>query len=160
LSSKDCTREVNAARRSKTFSEPISRNAGAPQRGADFSNLRVEKVDIENDDIDGRYDPLFFMDTLDYIHGRRRLASVCDKLIRIVRPGESCVLWMPTMGRLFCATPGGSVGFPKVRTSISRCWPTIAVLRLVQRRRFHGNTDPPDPGYEDHLSAIFQKCAS
>jgi hypothetical protein len=124
-----------------------------------FFEPLCEKVDIENDDIDGQYDLLFFMDTLDYIHGRRRIASVCDKLIRIVGPGGylvfcGCRLWDDCLRNAWWQhwLPEGA---DQHLAMLAR----HHGLQLVQQE-FHGNIEPPDPDYEDHLSAIFQKCAS
>ena len=128
------------------------------ERCARFSNLQVRQIDVRREGLPGGYDVVFVMDTLEYIHGRRYLRSTIDNLVNALRPHGLLVFsdfrleeelrrgwWQRWL-------PEGADQHIALLTARSE-------LRLVSHD-FHGNTDPPHPGYIDHLSAIFEKISS
>lgn len=56
------------------------------------SNVRVEQLDMERDDLGSNFDVVLAMDVFDYVHGRRRLGRVVGKLARTLRKDGLLVL--------------------------------------------------------------------
>jgi 2-polyprenyl-3-methyl-5-hydroxy-6-metoxy-1,4-benzoquinol methylase len=58
----------------------------ATARCVGHSNVRIEHRDLLNDDLTGRYDLIFAMDSLEHVHGRSRGMDVIEKLVKALRP--------------------------------------------------------------------------
>jgi SAM-dependent methyltransferase len=59
----------------------------AAERCRAHPNVQVLRRDLLKDDVAGEYDLIFAMDTLDYVHGRKRGATVIGKLVKALRAG-------------------------------------------------------------------------
>jgi SAM-dependent methyltransferase len=128
------------------------------QRCVGFPNVSIRKVNIENDEISGQFDVLFIMDVMELIHGRRSLEALVDRLIRRVRPGgylvfSGCRLWSSSLRKAWWQR-----WFPEGADQHLVLLCGNRALQLVHQE-FHANSNPPDPRYDDHLSAIFKKSA-
>jgi hypothetical protein len=115
-------------------------------------NVTVKQLDIQREPIVGEYDVVCVMDTLAYVHGRRRLQQVIGALVRAVRLGGILVF--------------SEVCFPEQiqRASWQRWIPEGAEqhLALMSRRNdlrliFNQLHRSPDHKYIDHLIAILEK---
>ncbi len=61
--------------------------ARAAERCKEFPSVRISQLDIRHDPIVGSYDLVFLMAALSFVHGRRRLGRVTQKLADALRPG-------------------------------------------------------------------------
>jgi SAM-dependent methyltransferase len=115
------------------------------QRCADFPNVCVKQMDMQRDPIAGEYDLVFALDTLQYLHGRRRFEKVADKIVRATRRGGHLVF----SGWRVCT---------EVREAWWQRWFPEGIdqhLTLLLRRsdlqlirqEFHGNSEPPHIDY-------------
>lgn len=121
----------------------------------DFPNVKVEHFDIQRERIVGEYDLVFVMDTLAYIHGRRGLTKVINKLVRVIRVGGMLVF--------------SEVRFTEnIQKALWQHWiPEGAdqhVLMLEKRgdlrltyHNVHRTDGEAKSSYIDHLVAIFAK---
>lgn len=66
--------------------------ARAAERCAAHPHVRVSQREIEKDSISGKFDVVFAMGVLEYIHGRDRLDRVTHKLAEALRGGGILVL--------------------------------------------------------------------
>jgi SAM-dependent methyltransferase len=123
------------------------------ERCARLQNVAVKRLDVQRDGIAGKYDVVCVMDTLAYVHGRRRLHRVIGELVRAVRFDGIFVF--------------SDVCFPDY---IQRAWwqrwipegaeQHLAILTkrkdldLIHRQVHQG---PGDPNYIEHLIAILKK---
>jgi SAM-dependent methyltransferase len=124
-------------------------------RCADSVNVHVEQMDMQRDRFEGKYDLVFALDTLQYLHGRRRFENVVNKIVRATRCGGHFVF-------------SGWRVYEEVREAWWQRWFPEGIdqhlallskrsdLRLI-RQEFHGNSAPPHIDYVDHLFAIFEK---
>ena len=59
----------------------------AAERCKEFPNVRISQWDIRRDPVVGSYDLVFLMAALSFVHGRRQLGRVTQKLADALRPG-------------------------------------------------------------------------
>ena len=59
----------------------------ARQRCAAMKNVTVVEASIEKMEVAGPFDIIFLMDVICYVHGRRRLMRMKDRLAALLRPG-------------------------------------------------------------------------
>lgn len=132
---------------------PVARRRAA-ERVSAANHVEIIPLDLVRDEL-GVHDVVFAMDVLEFVHGRRSLDRVIDKLVAAVRGGGLLVVSM-------CRCE------PAVREAWWQRWlPEGAddVLPLIQRRpeldRLHLEPHPRDgksiPGYLDHLIALFRR---
>jgi SAM-dependent methyltransferase len=120
---------------------------------AQLQNVTVTRLDVQRDPIVGEYDVVCVMDTLTYVHGRRRLQEVIDQLARAVRCGGILVF--------------SDVCFPEyIQKALWQHWiPEGAAqhLTIMSKRsdlcliysQVHQSSG--DHAYADHLIAILEK---
>lgn len=131
---------------------PVARDRAA-ERLSGASHVEIVPLDLTRDEL-GVHDVVFAMDVLEFVHGRRSLDRVIEKLVAAVRGGGLLVVSM-------CRCE------PAVRSAWWQRWlPEGAddVLPLFEQRpeldRLHLEPHPTDgvpiPGYLDHLIALFR----
>ena len=126
----------------------------AAERCRQYSNVRIEHLDVVQGTISGLYDLVFAMDVLDCIHGRGRINRVVANLADAVRPGglliiSVCYLPSDWWARWLVENGDNLISFVQKR------WD----LRLIHQQQY---PDPSHriPGYLDHVIALFEKVES
>ena len=133
---------------------PVARELAA-RRCRDFKNVVVREIDISRDEVQGKYDIVFAMDVLEYVHGRKTLLNAVDKLLNVLRPEGLLVF---TDVRLA----------PVLRDAWWQRWlpeGADAVMKLISKRpavrlehwEFHPGDGLPSGGYLAHVIAVFRK---
>jgi SAM-dependent methyltransferase len=130
----------------------------AVEHCAPHANVRVEHRDLSRDDFQERYDLIFVMDSLDYLHGRKRVLCAINKLVDALRGGGFFVYCA-------CRLPEG------MRTTRWARWlgegadsrvemlTRTPGLKLVTQGAYP-LAGQSIPGYVDHMIALFQKTCS
>jgi peptidoglycan/xylan/chitin deacetylase (PgdA/CDA1 family)/SAM-dependent methyltransferase len=125
------------------------------ERCTKFPNVKVKRLDVQRDAIIGEYDLVFVMDTLAYVHGRRRLRRVISELTRAIRVGGmlvfSDVRWPENIQKAWWQRWIPEGADQHVATLNKR-----SDLRLIYQQ-FHHTNGQPNSSYMDHLIAIFVK---
>jgi peptidoglycan/xylan/chitin deacetylase (PgdA/CDA1 family)/trans-aconitate methyltransferase len=122
-------------------------------RCKDFANIKVRRLDIQRDTVMGQFDLVFVMDTLAYVHGRRRLAQTIRKLIQVIRPGGLLIFcevcWPESIRDAWWQRwlPEGADAHLAALTNYRE-------LTLLYEQRHRKSNEPL---YMDHLIAIFSK---
>ena len=137
----------------------ISRVACArtAERCASFAQVKVEPLDLEHDPLTGPHDIVLAMDVLEFIHGRRRLTNVLEKLAGAVVPGGLLLISI-------CRLPEEmrerwwSVLFPEGADNVITWAERVTGLELLERE-IHQGPGVELSGYIDHIIALFRKRA-
>lgn len=125
-------------------------------RCAHLANVTVKRLDVQRDSIVGEYDVVCVMDTLAYVHGRRRLQGVIGQLAGAIRCGGIFVF--------------SEVRFPEyIRKALWQYWIPEGAdqhLAIISARsdlcRIYSQVhqSPGDHSYIDHLISILEKTQS
>ena len=129
--------------------------AHAAERCAEFPNVRIRKLDLENDPLPGQYDWVFAMDILEFVHGRDRLAKVVAKLAGALQPDGLLTLSV-------CRLPEELRNawwtrlFPEGADVILKFMDGRSGLRMLHHE-LHPENGTQIPDYIDHVIALFNK---
>jgi 2-polyprenyl-3-methyl-5-hydroxy-6-metoxy-1,4-benzoquinol methylase len=120
-----------------------------------LAQVSVKQLDLDNEAIPGQYDMVLAMDVLEFIHGRRRLQTVLEKLAKAVRPGgllifSGCRLPEELRHRWWMAL------FPEGADNIVGYLKRGRDLRALHEEE-HSQSNGQSAVYLDHLIAIFRK---
>jgi SAM-dependent methyltransferase len=123
-------------------------------RCAHLDNVTVKRLDVQRDSIVGEYDVVCIMDTLAYVHGRRRLQRAIGQLVRAVRCGGILVF--------------SEVCFPEyIQKALWQRWMPEGAeqhLAIIGKRSdlcliySQVHRSQGDYAYIDHLLAILEKA--
>ncbi len=127
----------------------------ASRRCRQYDNVAFRKLDVARDPLPSRYDIVFAMDILEFVHGRARLRAVIRKLAGAVRPKgflavSSCRLplelrkawWQPLLPE------GGDAAVRLIAKD-----PTLNLVHQI----IHPSPGVHFEGYFDHVIAVFRK---
>jgi SAM-dependent methyltransferase len=128
--------------------------ARATQRCVTTANVRVEPMDLARDPIAGKYDAIFAMGVLEFVHGRARLAAVARKLSDALNP---CGIVAITICRLPAGLRHGwwTRWFPEGADCIVPMLSSGFGLRLIEQAPQAGITT--SGAVVDHVVALFEK---
>lgn len=129
----------------------------ASRRCRPYDNVAFRKVDIARDAMPARYDIVFAMDVLEFVHGRARLRTVMRKLADAVRPQGllafcGCRL-PPELRRAWWQT-----WLPEGGDAAVRLMATDPTLSLVHSEVHPGPDVHLEGYYIDHVIAVFKKA--
>jgi 2-polyprenyl-3-methyl-5-hydroxy-6-metoxy-1,4-benzoquinol methylase len=128
----------------------------AAQRCRQFGNVAFRKLDIARDSMPARYDIVFAMDVLEFVHGRAHLRAVIRRLADAVHPQgflaySECLL-SPELRKAWWLN-----WLPEGGDAILRLIATEPSLGMVHSE-VHPGPDVHLEGYVDHVIALFRKA--
>ena len=128
--------------------------ARAAKRCADLPNVIVRKLDIAREPVSDRFDWVFAMDVLYYVHGRDHLRKAIDNLTKALTQGGHlivCECRLPEHLR----DAWWMRWFPEGADAVMECITRYSGLELVHRE-FHPADGTHVPDYMDHIFAFFK----
>jgi len=127
----------------------------AAKRCRSYNNMTFRKLDIARDVMPARYDIVFAMDVLEFIHGRRHLQRVVRRLGDAVYPQGLLVIsdcrLPPVLRKAWWQSR-----LPEGGDAIVRLTAADPTLRLLHSE-FHPKLGVHFEGYAEHVVAMFRK---